>query len=85
MNKFAATLLVLFGLLAFAGCRAQHLGPRQGQAYRTAFGRQLGNKAKAPANQDAADARRVLDAHRSGGKKGSTPAPQLPPLVLGGR
>jgi hypothetical protein len=89
MNRIAAVLLALaFTVLtvtAVAGCRAQHLGPRQGEAYRKAFGRQLSNKAKAPANQDAADAERVLRAHRSGGKQQATP-PQLPPLVLtGGR
>lgn len=85
MNRIAAVFLALFAALAVAGCRAEHLGPRQGDAYRKAFGRQLSNKAKASANQDAADADRVLRAHRSGGNKQAT-APQLPQVVLtGGR
>lgn len=83
MNKFAPLVFAVLAVIA-AGCRAQHLGPRQGEAYRKAFGHQLANTGKAPANQDAADAERVLSAHRKAGKQ--APAPQLPPLVLtGGR
>jgi hypothetical protein len=87
-NRIASLIFVLFATLVASvagGCRAQHLGPRQGEAYRKAFGRQLANKSRAPANQDAADAERVLGAHRSGGQTSAAP-PALPPLSLtGGR
>jgi hypothetical protein len=84
-----ARLLLLLALLvpaAAIGCRSPHLGPKHGKAHRDAFHKQVVmHDAQPPADQTAADAKRVLRAHQGAKETAGAAAGgfRLEPLDLG--
>ena len=67
MKRLSTLALALALAAPVIGCRATHLGPNTGHAYRDALSSQRESEAAPVAPLDADDSRAVLKAHRAGG------------------